>query len=120
MPRPTAHTNDTLALRDVTVRLADRADSQALQRLAELDSASAPVGPMVVADIDGEIVAAVPVAGGPALADPFRRTAALVEMLVLRAAQLRPEAPVARARAAGARIAGLVRHARRLGVAPSR
>ena len=31
----------------------------------------------------------MPLAGGPAMADPFHRTAALVEMLELRARQLR-------------------------------
>ena len=35
------------------------------------------------------MVAAMPLDGGPALADPFHRTAALVEMLELRARQLR-------------------------------
>ncbi len=46
---------------------------------------------MLVAETGGEIVAAVPVAGGRAIADPFRRTAALVEILELRASQLRKQ-----------------------------
>ena len=36
-----------------------------------------------------------PLAGGPAIADPFHRTAALVQMLELRAQQLRVSAKVA-------------------------
>ena len=83
MHRTTTHTEQ------ITVRPATYADSRALLRLAALDSARVPDGRLVVAEIAGELVAAVPVAGGRAIADPFHRTAALVEMLELRAAQIR-------------------------------
>ena len=73
---------------EITVRLADHTDSRALHELAALDSAQVPAGALVLAESDGEIVAAVPVDGGRAIADPFRGTAALVEMLELRAAQM--------------------------------
>ena len=40
---------------------------------------------MLVAELDGEIVAAVPFEGGRAIADPFLPTAELVELLRTRA-----------------------------------
>ena len=80
---------------DVTVRLARTSDARQLFSLAALDSASAPQGDVVVAESGGRIVAALPLAGGPAIADPFLRTAALVQMLELRARQLRAAAPAA-------------------------
>ncbi len=83
MHRNTTHTSD------ITVRLADYSDARSLTRLAALDSAQFPDGALVVAESGGEIVAALPLEGGRAIADPFRRTAALLEMLELRAAQLR-------------------------------
>ena len=73
----------------VTVRMAADRDAVALSRLAALDSAAMPVGPTLLAEIDGEPAAALPVMGGPAVADPFRRTSAAVELLELRAAQIR-------------------------------
>jgi hypothetical protein len=72
-----------------TMREARPADDDALSRLAELDSARVPAGRLLVGELDGELVAAVPIAGGPVIADPFRPTAALVSLLGLRAAQLR-------------------------------
>jgi hypothetical protein len=75
----------------ITVRLADDSDAQALSRLAALESTSVPVGPTLLAERDGEALAALPIHGGSAIADPFRRTAAVVELLEFRAAQLRGE-----------------------------
>ena len=49
--------------------------------LAALDSAQVPAGDVIVAETSGRIVAALPVSGGRAIADPFRRTAGLVHML---------------------------------------
>ena len=80
----TTHTSD------ITVRLAASSDFAALHTLAALDSARVPEGELVVAETGGRIVAALPLDGGPAIADPFHRTAALVQMLELRAKQLRP------------------------------
>jgi hypothetical protein len=75
----------------VTIRLAGPADAAAIRRLAELDSASAPKPvPMLVAEVGGELCAALPLDGGRALADPFRRTAELVAILAERARQLAP------------------------------
>jgi hypothetical protein len=74
----------------VIIRSASAADSARLQRLALLDSAPAPNGPMLVAERDGVLVAAVPVGGGRAIADPFEPTAGIVGLLELRRNQLRP------------------------------
>ena len=76
------------AVESVTVRPASAADTSALERLAQLDSRPAPSLPALVAEANGEIVAAMPTAGGQAVADPFRRTAEVVRLLELRSAQL--------------------------------
>jgi hypothetical protein len=73
----------------VTVRFATPRDSGAIERLAELDSGSAPDGPALVAELDGELVAVLPLRHGRVLADPFRPTADIVRLLELREAQLR-------------------------------
>ena len=76
---------------NVTVRVADDGDARALARLAALDSAAVPAGQTLLAEIDGEVAAALPVAGGAAVADPFSSTSAAVELLELRAAQIREQ-----------------------------
>jgi hypothetical protein len=73
---------------EVTLRLCTVQDDPALERLAQLESRELPGGRFVVAEVDGELVAAVPVAGGRAFADPFRKTAQLVPLLRSRARQL--------------------------------
>ena len=72
----------------ITVRHATADDAVQIRNLAALDDRKLPAGPWVVAESDGEIVALMPVAGGPVIADPFRRTADLAALLQLRAAQL--------------------------------
>lgn len=68
----------------------DRAgDSRALARLAGLDSAAVPPAPLLLAEVGGELRAALSLANGAAIADPFHRTAWLVTLLNTRAAQLR-------------------------------
>lgn len=61
---------------------------EAIERLAQLDSARRPSGAVLVAAVDGEPVAALPLEAGRAIADPFRPTAELVSLLELRVAQL--------------------------------
>ena len=53
---------------------------------------------MLVAEVDEQIVAAVPLDGGRAIADPFRPTADIVELLQARAELARPRAPRPRPR----------------------
>ena len=47
-----------------------------------------PRGRFVVAEVNGELVAAQPLAGGRAFADPFRPTAELLPLMRLRARQI--------------------------------
>jgi hypothetical protein len=73
---------------DVTLRVCTVEDDPALERLARLESRELPGGRFVSAEVDGELVAAVPVGGGAAFADPFRKTAHLIPLLRARARQL--------------------------------
>jgi hypothetical protein len=61
---------------------------ETIELLAELDSSSCPRGPVLVAAVAGEARAALPLNGGPVIADPFHRSAELVSLLEVRAAQL--------------------------------
>jgi hypothetical protein len=72
----------------VTLRYASAADAARLRELAELDSAPAPSGPALVAEVDGRLRAALPLDGGAPIADPFHRGAELVALLRMRAGQL--------------------------------
>lgn len=72
-----------------TIRYAGPADAEALARLAALDEAPVPDGPMLVAEVDGALWAAVALDSKAALGDPFRPTAELVLELAQRAAAIR-------------------------------
>jgi hypothetical protein len=76
--------------RAVVIRASRDDDVAALRRLARLEGRwlSEP-SRLLVAEVEGEIQAALPLDGGEALADPFRATAALVEILKLRASEVR-------------------------------
>jgi hypothetical protein len=69
----------------LTIRRADASDSGALVRLAALDSASPPTGDALLAEVGGEVWAAVELDSGAAIADPFRPSGDLVDLLRLRA-----------------------------------
>ena len=80
------HPSETL-----TIRMAVPADAEALRRLAQLDSAPTPApAPMLIAEVAGELRAAVPLYGGREIADPFHPTAELVALLAERTRQLAP------------------------------
>ena len=74
----------------VALRLCTVHDNVALEALATLEGRRLPHGAFVVSEVDGVLIAAQPLAGGPALADPFRNTAGVVHLLRLRALQLEP------------------------------
>jgi len=78
------------APRQVTLRFAYPDDVESLNRLAVTDSAEPPPLPALLAEVDGEPWAAVSLADGSAVADPFRPTAPVVELLRARARQLVP------------------------------
>lgn len=73
----------------VTIRFARTEDSPALVKLAQLDSTRPLVGPVLMAERDGRLLAALALNGDRVVADPFSSTADLLSLLELRAANLR-------------------------------
>lgn len=76
-------------LATITVRLATGEDAQAVARLAALYDRPLPRGPMLLAVVDGELQAALTLADDRELMEPYLPTAGLVDLLALRADQLR-------------------------------
>jgi hypothetical protein len=70
------------------IRPATPEDERALRQLAELDSQRPLSGPALIAEIDGAPAAALSLTEGRVLADPFRRTAVLGQLLRMRAGAL--------------------------------
>jgi hypothetical protein len=64
------------------------ADDPEIDRLAALSEVPVPHGRLVVALLDGKLVAALPLNGDPVVRDPFVKTAHLVHLLEVRAEQL--------------------------------
>jgi hypothetical protein len=95
-PGPRRHGPYTPAQLDgkaLTIRFAFPDDALALVRLATIDSREEPPsGPLLVAEADGELRAALSLRDDTVIADPFHHTAALVELLRARAEQLRAAA----------------------------
>lgn len=75
--------------RAVAIRFAFPDDAQALARLAMLDSREPPRGEVLLCEVDGELWSALSLSDGTVVSDPFRPTAAVVELLCARAEQLR-------------------------------
>ncbi len=72
----------------VSIRRAGPHDAPALHRLGALDSTAPLRGEVLMAEVDGEALAALPLDDGSVLADPFARTAELVALLEVRRQQL--------------------------------
>jgi hypothetical protein len=72
----------------ITIRRLGADDNAAVTRLAQLDTARRPRGELIGAELDGHLVAAISTTTSEAIADPFRRTAEIVEMLRVRLTQL--------------------------------
>ena len=83
----------------IIIRLATSADRATLSNLAELDSRHPLAGPAMLAEVDGTVRAALDLSDGSVAADPFVRTAEVVEMLKLRARRLEGSQPSRRVRA---------------------
>ena len=81
--RPRVATNRT-----VTLRFASPSDQKPLARLAELDSSMAPAQPVLLAEVDGQLRAALALTDGTVVADPFHPTSDLIDLLRARARQL--------------------------------
>ena len=73
----------------VTLRSAEDADRDSLDRLAQLDSRPLPPGPHLVAEREGRIEAAICLVTGELVADPFHRTTELCELLRCHAGPVR-------------------------------
>lgn len=78
---------------DIELRMCKPADDPDIDRLAALSEVPVPHGRLVVALLDGKLVAALPLNGEPIIRDPFVKTAQLVHLLEVRAEQLRERAP---------------------------
>ena len=78
-------TTAVLSPSSVVMRAARGSDGPALARLAALDSKRAPRGEVLVAEVDGAILAAIGVDDGEVYANPFKPTAGLIALLELRA-----------------------------------
>jgi hypothetical protein len=78
-----------LVEQSISIRLSRPCDTAALERLAALDSSTCPSADFVVALREGRIVAAVSLGEDAVLSDPFEPTAEVIELLRLRAAQVR-------------------------------
>lgn len=77
------------APRAITIRPAYADDDSALRRLAVLDSAdTVPAMPLLVAEVEGALHAALSLRDGAVIADPFERTAGLIELLRTHASAL--------------------------------
>ncbi len=74
----------------ISIRRASDRDRGTLERLAALDSARRPRGEVLIAEVDGEAWAALSLRDGHAVADPFRRSGAVVALLRTRASQPDP------------------------------
>ncbi len=76
----------------LSIRRALPTDGPALDRLAALADHRLPETALLVAVVDGELVAAAPTNGGAIVSDPFRVTLDVEELLRLRSSQLRAAA----------------------------
>jgi hypothetical protein len=73
----------------VTIRHARPADHEALALLARLDSSHSPRGDVLVAEVSGELWAAVSLDDHQVVADPFRPSSELAFRLLGRAREVR-------------------------------
>jgi hypothetical protein len=73
----------------IVIRPASPSDADAIGRLAQLDSSPVPAGDLLVAEVAGELRAALRIADDAVIADPFVRTAGLVDLLAARAEHVR-------------------------------
>ena len=76
----------------ITIRRARPADGASIARLEALADRRLPSAPLLLVEVDGELVAAAPEAGGAVVSDPFRVTLDVAELLELRSSQLRAAA----------------------------
>lgn len=87
--RPDEDGTATLEPESITIRPLREDDVAAVRLLAELEDRPVPPGPLLLAEVEGTIEAAIGVVGRETVANPFSGSAAAVSLLHVRAAQLR-------------------------------
>lgn len=80
-------------LPEVVIRPATATDARALVRLAEASERRVPSGLVLVAEVESRVLAAFPVDDRYVLSDPLRPTSDVIQLLELRAKQLRTARP---------------------------
>lgn len=93
-PLLTTHVPET----GITIRRLTGDDHSAIARLAQRDSSRVPREPMLGAEVDGHLIAAISTASDEVIADPFRPTAAIVDVLRVWANQIDSRPPPPRRR----------------------
>ena len=74
------NTTNTIQSREVTIRQADHQEWDVIDRLAQLDSAPPPPrDAMLVAEVGGEMLAAISIRNGYAVAKPFEPSSDLID-----------------------------------------
>ena len=91
-------------MQNLKVRRSTPGDAAALARLAGLDSTTSPRGPVLIAEADSRVLAALPLGSGRPIADPFQPTAELVALLELRRAQIESAEHIRARRPRGVRV----------------
>ena len=84
--------------RSVTLRFASPADQGPLTRLAELDSAASPTQPVLLAEVGGQLRAALVLTDSTLVAHPSHPTADLIDLLRAQARQLDATPSIKRSR----------------------
>jgi hypothetical protein len=74
----------------IMIRPAYADDHSALHRLAAVDSAHVPAQPLLLAEVDDQLRAALSLVDGSVIADPFFPTRDVVELLRTHAAAVGP------------------------------
>ena len=87
-PGLTRPTRSNVTEKSVTLRFGSTYDQISLARLAALDNVEAPEQPVLLAEVDGQPLAALGLSDGRVIADPFHHTADLIDLLRARARQL--------------------------------
>jgi hypothetical protein len=95
-PRPARPRSTFAAERSVTLRFGVPADAERLARLAALDSCKPLAQRSLLAEVDGQLLAALGLSDGTVIADPFHRTADLIALLRARAHHLDTNRPAKR------------------------
>jgi hypothetical protein len=68
----------------IRIRRRTERDAEAIERLAQLEGVGTPDGDLLVAEVDGAVWAAVELGCGAVIADPFRPSGDVAELLRVR------------------------------------